>query len=61
MLKISPTQSAEPLSLSPNMVGNIKVDSGGGGDKTVGRSPLYIKSTIGAMGYLTPNTKLAFI
>ena len=43
------------------MNGNVEVDSDGSGDEIVEKSPLHIKKTIEAIGYLTSNAKVAFI
>ena len=61
MLRTSLTQSTKALSLSADVSGYVAVGSGGGGNETVKRLPLYTKATIGAIGYLTPDAKVAFI
>ena len=42
------------------MIGDIKIGGANYSNKIVKRSPTYTKSTIGAMGYLIPNTKIVF-
>ena len=61
ILGISLTKLVEPLLLSVDVVGKVEVGISGDGDETVKRSLPYIKLTIRATGYLTPNVKMVFI
>ena len=60
MLKTSPFQTAEPLALLTDVVGNVDVSSNCGGNKMVKRSSPYGKLTIGATGYPTLNAMIFF-
>ena len=60
MLKTSLIQLTEAFPLSADVDSNIKVGSGGGGDKTVKKSLPHIKAIIKATSYLTPNANIIF-